>query len=168
MFSKKENILKVAFDKTPKVRVRVIDSELDSSELIADKKKFPFKLDEDTHCIIWTTTRRFCFKVPKDYKWNGADIPNILFIFGSSKDNDFLIASMIHDFILEKKEYVFKEVLKNEMTLKEYRRLTSLVFREILKSQKTNVIKANIMAFAVDAYQATLNRKSWDVLNEDN
>ena len=42
------------------------------------------------------------FKIPKNYIWNGADIPKILFLFGQSKDNNYLLASMVHDYMLEK------------------------------------------------------------------
>ena len=92
------------------------------------------------------------------------DIPKTLFWIGQSKDNNYLIASMVHDFLLEKKEDIFKNKLLNTLTVKEYRRLTSLIFRQILKDQKTNVIKANIMAWCVDIFQATVNKKQWECL----
>ena len=71
---------------------------------------------------------------------------------------------MVHDYMLEFKEKIFKEVLENKITVKEYRRLTSLIFRQILKDEKTNVIKANIMAWFVDVFQAYGNKKQWECL----
>lgn len=160
----KELVLSVAFNVIPSIRVRVIDSEKDSSDLIKEKKKFPFKLDNDVIVTVFTNLRKFSFMIKAGYIWNGADIPKFLFIVGQSKDNNYLIGSMVHDFILEYKSFIFKDVLKKSMAVSEYRRLTSLIFREILKSHKTNVVKSNIMAWVVDVFQATLNKKEWKEL----
>ena len=65
--------------------------------------------------------------------------------------------------MLEFKKYILKEVLYNMMSVSEYRRLTSLVFREKLKEQGTNVIKANIMSWAVDVFQHYGNKKEWKI-----
>ena len=95
--------------------------------------------------------------------WNGADIPRALWrIVGSRTDNQFLIASMLHDYLLEFKAYMIKEVLENQITVNEYRRLTSLIFREKLKHQGVNTIKANIMAWAVDVFQIW-NKRGWNL-----
>jgi len=158
----KEKIERVTFDVTPKVRMRVI-SENDSKELVKEKKKFPFKLDNHVIVTVFTSLRKFSFRIKASYIWNGADIPKTLFIFGQSKDNHYLIASMIHDFLLEKKDFIYKEVLKECIEICEYRRLTSLIFREILKMHKTNVIKANCMAWAVDFFQTTVNKRAWKI-----
>ena len=105
--------------------------------------------------------RNFKFSIFNGYTWNGADIPRFFWrIIGSRTDNDFLIASMIHDYLLEFKFYVMSEILNNQMQPKEYRRLTSLIFRHIIKEQGTNTIKANIMAWCVDVFQI-FNRKEW-------
>ena len=67
---------------------------------------------------------------------------------------------MLHDYMLEMKVFITKEVLKNQLSTKEYRRLTSLVFREKIKAQGTNTIKANVMAWCVDVFQM-INKKGW-------
>ena len=61
---------------------------------------------------------------------------------------------------------MLKEILKGEISVREYRRLTSLIFRHIIKQQGTNTIKANIMAWGVDVFQMTCNRKNWKVYGE--
>lgn len=157
---KKEKILNVVFNKNPDVKVRVIFLE-DCENVIEDKKKYPFELGNSVNVEIKTTKRSFDFQIYNGYTWNGADIPRVFWrIIGSRTDNDFLIASMIHDYLLEFKIYIMNDVLKNQLTVKEYRRLTSLIFRHIIKKQGTNTIKANIMAWCVDMFQI-LNKRSW-------
>ena len=191
----KEKINQVLFNVTPQVRLRVIDRD-DTDKIKKEKKKFPFKLDNDVIVTVDTDERRcleiplcsqssalgaalqpaqsarlpdsvrpefrFSFKIKKGYIWNGADIPRCFWrLVGSRTDNAFLTASMVHDFMLENKKFIMEEVLKNSMFVKEYRRLTSLIFRQILKDTGTGTIKANVMAWCVQIFQSTFNRKEW-------
>ena len=158
----------VNFDKLPVIKIRVIDKN-DSDFVIRFKKKYPFILINPVkvHIIEEAKGIDFEFEIPKNYIWNGADIPKFLFLFGQSKDNHYLLASMVHDFMLEKRDYIYKTVLKKSLSVSEYRKLTSLVFRQILKDEKTNVIKANFMAFAVDVFQMSFQAKSWKSLGGD-
>ena len=160
--------IQVNFNELPKVKVRVIDKS-DSELLIKSKKKYPFLLKNTVTVKIEDVDKKieFEFKIPKNYIWNGADIPKILFLFGQSKDNNYLLASMVHDYMLEKREYIYNDILKKSITPNEYRKLTSLIFRQILKDEKTNVIKANFMAFAVDVFQMTVQKKQWKTLGGD-
>ncbi len=158
----KENIIDVSLSVTPDVRVRVIDSD-EPKEIQKQKKKFPFELHNSVDVKVTTTKREFTFSIYKGYSWNGADIPRFFWrLIGSRTDNDFLIASMLHDYMLEMKGFVMLQVLKNELSVKEYRRLTSLIFRHVIKEQGTGTIKANVMSFAVDIFQM-INFKSWRV-----
>lgn len=156
----KNKVAGVRFNVKPHVVVRVICAD-DSKEKIHDKKKFPFRLKNDIIVTVFTDKFNFSFKIKEKYVWNGADIPKPLWWIGSSKDNDYLVASMVHDFMLEYKEFVYKEVLESKISVKEYRRLTSLIFRQILKDSDINCVKANVMAWCVDIFQATFNRKAW-------
>ena len=159
----KEKILSVSFNAIPDVRVRVIKID-DSQEIIKSKKKYPFELFNSLLVKISTTRRNFEFTIFNGYTWNGADIPRFFWrIIGSRTDNDFLVASMLHDYLLEFKTYIVNEVLNNKVSKKEYRRLTSLIFRHVIKEQGTNTIKANIMAWCVDVYQM-FNRSDWQCL----
>ena len=67
---------------------------------------------------------------------------------------------MIHDYLLEFKVFMMREVLKGEIKKREYRRLTSLIFRELIKRQGTNVVKANVMSWCVDVFQMC-NVRGW-------
>ena len=155
----REIVKYVTFDVTPIVCVRVIEPT-DTAEIKKEKKKYPFKLHNDVPIYVITNKRIISFTIPKKYIWNGADIPRMFWrIVGSKTDNAFLIASMVHDYLLDNKQ----EIVKNtQISMSEFRRLTSLAFREVLKNSGENVIKSNVMAWCVDVYQIC-HRKSWQV-----
>lgn len=159
----KEQIQDIIFSDIPDVRVRVIKDD-DFKEIKEAKKRFPFELHNSVKIKVITTKREFEFVIYNGYVWNGADIPRLLWrSIGSRTDNEYLIASMIHDYLLEFKEYIYNKILERSISIKEYRRLTSLIFRHILKEQGTNTIKANIMSWAVQVFQATVNNKEWKI-----
>ena len=149
----KEEITKIIFlPKKPIVRVRVIEFG-DSQGVIENKKKYPFKLHSTLTVCVQTTKRNFSFTIQKGFTWNGADIPPFLWLFtGSRTSNEFLMASMLHDYLLNFKYQMMNEIIENILP-NEYRRLTSLIFREVLIHTGTNNIKANIMSFFVDNWQ---------------
>ena len=153
----------IYFSEEPQVFVRVIKDD-EPKEIQKQKKDYPFELNNTVTAIVETDFRSFSFIIPHGYTWNGADIPRIFWrIIGSRTDNDFLIASMLHDYLLEFKVYMINEVLKKQITASEYRRLTSLIFREKIKKQGTNTIKANVMAWCIDVFQI-FNKKGWNIL----
>ncbi|MBQ3641496.1 DUF1353 domain-containing protein [bacterium] len=159
---KKEQIISIEFSAEPEVKVRVI-ADNDEDFVKENKKKYPFCLNNTVDVTIITTQRSFTFTICRGYTWNGADIPRFLWrLVGSRCDNDFLIASMLHDYMLEFKVFLIKEILKNQIKVSEYRRLTSLVFREKIKRQGTSVIKANVMAWCVDLFQCC-NIRGWKI-----
>lgn len=156
----KEKVISVVFSENPDVRIRVINN-FDTKKEIEGKKKYPFELHNSIDVTVTTTEREFTFNIYNGFKWNGADIPRAFWrIIGSRTDNDFLIASMNHDYLLDFKKYILNEILRNEISVEEYRRLTSLIFRHIIKEQGTNTIKANVMAWCVDVFQIC-NKRSW-------
>lgn len=159
----KEKIINVKFSDNPDVRIRVISSQ-DSDCLKKAKKKYPFELYNSLKVMVTTSKRKFEFTIFNGYTWNGADIPRLFWrVIGSRTDNDFLIASMLHDYLLEFKVYILNEILKNSISKREYRRLTSLTFRHVIKEQGTNTIKANVMSWCVDVFQI-FNRRAWQCL----
>lgn len=159
----KEQVLFIDFNVVPDARIRVIE-DTDTEPTKQAKIKYPFELFNTITVTIQTDFREFEFDVYNGYVWNGADIPPFLWrIVGSRTDNQFLIASMLHDYMLQFKKYMINEVLENQITVSEYRRLTSLIFREKLKHQGVNTIKANIMSWAVDVFQHYGNKKGWKI-----
>ena len=159
----REQILSIVIKPEPDVRIRIINDD-DTTETKQAKIKYPFELFCTITVKVKTTHRKFEFDIYNGYTWNGADIPRCLWqLIGSRTSNEFLIASMLHDYILQFKKYILSEVLNNEITVGDYRRLTSLIFREKLKLQGTGTIKANIMAWCVDVFQHYGNRKGWQI-----
>lgn len=170
----KEKVLAVLFNTEPIYHDRKIkcgdkkiiveDKKGNKITLAEHKKLYPYKLDNEVICTILTTLRTFSFTLPKDYCWNGADIPRLLWCFVGSKDSpEFKVPSMVHDFMLEFKAYIYKNVLYSEISIADYRRLTSLIFRELLKSNGTKTIKSNVMSGVVQGFQATWNRSEWKI-----
>ena len=158
----KEEVLFIFFDKPPDVRIRVINDS-DTKETKQAKIKYPFELHNTITVTVITSFRTFSFNIYNGYTWNGADIPKFFYrVIGSRTSNQFLIASMLHDYMLEFKAYMMNEVLLNQTTKSEYRRLTSLIFREKIKAQGTNTIKANIMSWCVDVFQM-FNKRGWEL-----
>lgn len=161
-----EQIIDIIFSYTPlDIKIRTL-STTDSKEETLDKKKFPFFLNKAVDITIKTTEREFTFNIYEGFKWNGADLPRCFWWLGSSRDNDYVIASMVHDYMLQYKKKIFSEILEETLYVDEYRRLTSLIFREILKKHKMNPIKANVEAWFVDTYQRYFNKKMWEILGK--
>lgn len=174
----KEQILAIKYSTEPDFRDRKIycgdknvvayDKKGKKITLAEHKKLYPYEVDNEVTWTIITTHRDFAFTIPAGYFWNGADIPRLLWFFVGSKDSpEFKIPSMIHDFMLEFKAYIYNNVLCKKITIKEYRRLTSLIFRHSLKINGTKTVKSNIMSGAVQFFQATANRKEWRINETD-
>lgn len=170
----KEKVLAIKYSVEPDFKDRkiyygdkkVVDYDKKGNKItLADHKKlYPYVVDNEVTWTIITTHRDFSFTIPAGYVWNGADIPRFLWFFVGSKDSpEFKEPSMIHDFMLEFKEYIYNNVLLKKITIKEYRRLTSLIFRHSLKMNGTKTVKSNIMSGAVQFFQSTFNRKEWKI-----
>lgn len=161
-FNNKEQIEEILLSETPDIRIRVINDD-DPKPIKDNKIKYPFELFNTIKVTIKTTKREFSFDIPKGYTYNGADIPKVFWrIIGSKTDNTFLLSALLHDYLLDFKAFIINKCVKEPITIEEYRRLTSLIFREKLKLQGINTVKANIMSFAVDIFQI-VNKKSWKV-----
>ncbi len=170
---RKINSIEIKFSTYPNVSSRLPDKLHDSilfviskdgvkRSLYKDKVKFPFILRHAVKVFIFTDILDFSFTIPSEYVYNGADIPHCLEYFvGSKEDIRYLQGALVHDYLLEYKESIYSGLLSECISVAEYRRLTSLVFREVIKQAGTPVIKANIMSWAVDCFQATFNRKAW-------
>lgn len=158
----KEKVIDVIFDPVPDTGNRKILDD-DPKEIKENKIKFPYEAKKTSNITVVTTKRTFAFSICNGFVWNGADIPVLFWrIVGSRYNPEFRNASMIHDYMLIFKKYILNEILKNEITVKEYRRLTSLVFRHVIKKQGVGTVKANVMSYAVDVFQM-INFKNWRV-----
>lgn len=156
----KEQITEILLSEIPDVRIRVINDK-DPKAIKDNKRKYPFEIFNTIKVTIKTTKREFSFDIPKGYTWNGSDIPKFFWrIIGSRTSNDFLMSSLLHDYVLDMRTFIMSKCIKEPITINEYRRLTTLIFREKLKLQGVNTIKANIMGCAVDMFQI-INSRNW-------
>lgn len=129
--------------------------------LLQDKINYPFISKNPCSLLLQTTIKDIQIDIEANYVYNGSDIPaGLEFFVGSKEDIRFLKGALPHDYVLEHKEK-FKDVFGADISNAEYRRLTSLMYREVIKNTGTGTIKANIMSWCVDVFQATLNRKAW-------
>lgn len=160
----KEKIISVEYKPTPNVIVRTI-SEDDTSLQKKSKVRYPYELLNNVEITVKTNKRDFSFKIYRGYVWDGATIPKIFWsIVGASTSNDFLIPSLVHDYLLEFKPYIAHSILHYGLNSKEYRELTTNIFEDLLLGQGVNKAKAKVMAMLVDIYQSTICKNTWNVV----
>lgn len=129
-----------------------------------DIAKYPFMVVEDIPFEI-----RFAFKgcqftkeiilsdtIPAGYVYNMADIPFFLQPISYDKHSPFVRnASLIHDYILEHKEELYKMWKLEEYGLdhRDFRILSSDVFEAVLIQAGVPEKKARLMRNSVDVFQ---------------
>lgn len=157
---KKPNIISIEYEPTPKVKIRTIgDNDTDFQK--KSKTRYPFELRNKVTIIIKTDTEDFSFDILKGFVWDGATIPKVVWsLVGSATENDFLIPSLVHDYILESKNYIMHNTLHCKYNLKEYIEITSDIFYNLLLIQGVNKNKARIMSWFVNTYQLHFNHKN--------
>ena len=135
----------IEFSYKPSVGVRYPLPSM-SEEQIKSIKQYPFINRKELYVELSDCQNgvTYTFTIPKGYCWNGSDIPRIFWaIIGSRTDPQYLVASCLHDYMLENKSYI------------EYnKRFTSDIFYGCLVAAKVGKIKAKIMAEAVNIYQS--------------
>ena len=146
-------------DKDPKT----MRLDRETGELITlweEKMRYPYKTLVYSRLHIKTDRREFSVPLFLDngeFFWNGQNIPTCLWSFiGISKYSpEGLQASKWHDILLYKKSDYFKEFKKTDkkMSVNEYRRLTSLIFRQLLMNYGVSRTKAYLMSWIVDQCQ---------------
>lgn len=150
------DLLRIDVNEYPDCDVRAI-YPTDSKELKNDKKKFPFILNNKCICDgtyyyqgvgVVLRTLVFHFEITgngKPFTWDGASIPRIFwFIIGGKGSPEFLVASLLHDYIC-----------KNRIVVQNDRYLSSVILRDVLIACGTPKWKANLMFFCVDNWQKT-------------
>ena len=172
MLLRREKVLFAKFDVPPDIKDRhymvgdekvvAYDKKGNRITLKEHKELYPYYLNNTVECIIVTTVREIRFTIKKGYVWNGADIPKIVWsVVGSQHNPEFRQASMVHDYMLEYKWLIYVPPLSNEISVAEFRRLTSLAFRQYLKNDNVGTVKSNFMSGMVQWFQSVINRKEW-------
>lgn len=134
----------ILFDKMPNVTERYVTPFTTDEEIKGINKK-PFICLSEIKVVIKDKIEQetYEFFIEKNYTWNGASIPRFFWrITGSSTDNRFLIASMVHDKLCENKEFIDNN-----------RALSTDVFNALLKVAKVNPISRFLMKNSVAMFQ---------------
>ena len=121
----------------PDIQVREVLPD-DDIETVKDKNRKPFQAQKVAILKVTYGEKTYYISNKTGYCYDGATIP-----FKIGKGNmKLLIPALWHDIICEDK------------TLVDYnRKLSSMIFRELLLQCKVNKLTANIMYEAVDLYQ---------------
>ena len=134
--------LKILTDIAPKTTVRK-PLPTDTKAVKKDKKAKPFLNKKRVIFTIYYKDEQYCILIEKGYVWNGSNIPRGLWaLIGSMENTQYLNASMIHDYILERKALI-----------KYNRELSSDIFYGMLIGSGVGKTKAKIMRNAVDIFQ---------------
>ena len=114
----------------------------------------PFYLNHDAFVSIETYNDAFNFTIPKGYHWDGCTIKTrfLQFVIGCSHTPEFVIASLLHDYILDNKELVGYD-----------RELSSDIFETALINSGVGKIKAKVMRDVMNFYQKYWRGKEWEI-----
>ena len=176
---KRETVTGVAFSPLPVSRHRLI--EPDDHKVILDyktgysladeKKDFPSIFDNEFAFGIKTTKREFYGAIYKRYKWNNADIVGIIQIVAlcSKDDRRIVLASGLHDFLLEYKYELFNNWYKEDpsLTIDEFRWITIDAFRWVCQQQGFTAFKAKLMSNVLDNFQKHFQKSRWKIEVEE-
>ena len=141
-FSNKK--VSIFFDEIPKIGIRYI---LPTTEKIKKKsiKKYPFinkkllkvRLKDKKKNISYN------FEIPKGYCFDGASVPRFFWrVIGPNTDNNFLIASLIHDVLCENHHYINND-----------RKFSTEIFNALLEASEVYPFKRFFMKHSVNFYQ---------------
>lgn len=181
--SYKSGLKKVSFSVKPQINDRVIyegDDQIMLStkgngySLKKDKLKFPsifgnifdviitFEKDGVEHSIPLTVKEQIAFiNGDERFRWNNADIFGPLKLFCSPDDRRIILASGIHDFLLEYRSVNYESFKETGLTVKEFIKLTSDVFMYLCIQGGFTNIKATTMSNVVDFFQLRLQKRKW-------
>ena len=116
---------------------------LEGKELKQALKK-PFYLLDNLEIAIEYQGKSYYFVIPKNYDWNGANVPPFSWlIIGSPKEPRFRLASCVHDYMCE-----HHDVVRNN------RYLSTLIFETLCEYfGRFNACKRWAMFHSVDNFQ---------------
>ncbi len=148
--------LKISFSLCPHIDVRYVTPSMNKEEK-EDIKKYPFinKKAFDVVLYDYKKGKEYSFKIPEEYKWDGATIPKLFWrLIGSKTDNRFLIASLIHDILCENHNYVDYD-----------RYFADKVFERLLYVSEVTAFIRWMMFHSVDNFQKFCG---WKCKQQDN
>jgi len=144
----KDDELAIFFDSMPKPKERFIVPGI-SDKTRESIEKYPYMNLRDLTVTVFdhTNTKKYEFKIPKKYCFDGASIPGKILLpilIGAKTDNRFLVGAMVHDWMCIHKECIGYN-----------RYLSSRVFKALLLVGGTHPFKAQLMYLGVEIFQRT-------------
>ena len=134
-----------------------------------EKFRYPYKTKVATKLEVKTSEREITFVLKLEdgaWVWNGQNLwVGFWSILGISKDSPYgWIPSKWHDNLLYYKRDFLAQIREIDPYYKvsEFRRLTSLIFRQLLMNNGVSKFKAYVMAWFVDMWQ-TVSPNWWGV-----
>ena len=134
----------IYFDKLPFVAVRYCVPSMTKEEK-KSIEKYPFVCKNDLEVCLsdYKKNKRYRFRIPKGYCYDGASIPRVFWrVVGSNTDNRYLVPALIHDVLCEHHEYV-----NNDRTF------STNVFNALLEGSGVRSFKRFCMKNSVACYQ---------------
>ena len=126
-----------------------------------EKHRYPYKTRIGSRLYVRTREFLYKFDLKLDengtYCWNGSNICSIFWsILRISKDSpEGLQASKWHDNLLQHKQdsYNTAKYFNPDITIKEFRLLTTEIYKAFLKNHGIDSFRANLMGFFINVYQ---------------
>lgn len=136
--------LQINVGSAPDISVRYLSlylNEIQKEEIL--KKPFINNKELEVELFDFKKSKKYSFKIPEGYSWDGATIPKFFWrITGSKTDNKFLIASMVHDVLCENHHFVDND-----------RYFADKVFERLLFVSGVNDFTRWMMFHTVDNFQ---------------
>ena len=138
--------LSIEFSEVPHVCIRYIlpsASDLEKKSI----KKYPFINKTNLEVKLYDKEKEeiYNFLIHKNFCFDGASIPRFFHrVIGANTDNNFLIASLIHDVMCLNHHYVNND-----------RAFSSKVFNALLEVSEVPAFKRFLMKYSVDIFQRT-------------
>lgn len=151
----------------PDIQYRKFPKNATIKQILKIIKK-PFITTKDIILSFNLNSKIYYFPIKAGFIYDGATIIRLLVpLIGLGTDIRFMKAALIHDYFLDHKSEIYPLYFKNKLNIGEFIKLTTILFKEILRQNYVSKIKSNIMAFCVDEWQKSIfNKKMWRVLND--
>src|SRR5574344_1629716 len=129
--------------------------------------KRPFITTKDVILSFNLNSKVYYFTINAGFIYDGATIIRLLVpLIGLGTDIRFMKAALVHDYFLDHKSEIYPKYFKDKLSISKFIRLTTILFKTILRQNYVSKIKSSIMAFCVGEWQKSIfNKKMWRVLN---
>ena len=168
-----ERVIRVQYEPKPELRQRIRFEEDKQIILPSGKTLWQDKLDKPSifdsafNVSLYTNKGRILrFTIHERFIWNNADIvgPIQLLAFLSKDDRRILLASGIHDFMLDNRKALYEQfsIEYPSLTKDEFVHITSEAFRQTSVQQGLSKLHAWWVSGWMCLFQKTIRRKKWE------